>query len=120
MIDNRELYRQTAHALERIADALENFLEIELFKRGFAPTVVVKAPKPQEHPDEGMQLPHPGRATEDPDDLLTAQDVADLLSVSKYSVYQMPIPRMRISPKRLRWERRDVIAFAHERRERND
>lgn len=47
----------------------------------------------------------------DPEPLLTAEDVADLLKVPKKSVYNLEIPRVRISKRRVRWRPADVRDF---------
>jgi len=47
----------------------------------------------------------------DDEPLLTAQDVGTLLKVPRKSVYELPIPQVRLGPRRLRWRPADVHAF---------
>lgn len=54
----------------------------------------------------------------DPEPLLTARDLADTLRLPEKSVYDLPIPRVRISSNRVRWRPADVRAYIYSRRER--
>lgn len=44
----------------------------------------------------------------DPEPLLTAEELAEILQVPKKSVYDLPIPRVRIGERRIRWRPADV------------
>ena len=50
-------------------------------------------------------------AGQDVEPLLTAQDVGELLQLPAKSVYELPIPRVRLGPRRIRWRPADVVAF---------
>lgn len=47
----------------------------------------------------------------DPEPLWTAEDVAAVLRVPAKSVYSMPIPRVMLGMRRIRWRPCDVRAF---------
>ncbi len=47
----------------------------------------------------------------DPEPLLTARDVARILNVGMGRVYELPIPRLRLGPQRIRWRPEDVRAY---------
>jgi predicted DNA-binding transcriptional regulator AlpA len=47
----------------------------------------------------------------DAEPLLTAGDVGTLLKLPPKSVYELPIPRVRLGPRRIRWRPADVRAF---------
>jgi len=47
----------------------------------------------------------------DVEPLLTAGDVGTLLKLPPKSVYELPIPRVRLGPRRIRWRPVDVRAF---------
>jgi len=47
----------------------------------------------------------------DAEPLLTAGDVGTLLKLPAKSVYELPIPRVRLGPRRIRWRPADVRAF---------
>lgn len=47
----------------------------------------------------------------DPDQLLSAREVAELLQVVVNKVYSMNIPQIRLSDRRVRYMRSDVAAF---------
>lgn len=49
--------------------------------------------------------------------LLDAEQVADLLSVNERSVYELRIPRISLSRRRVRWSLEDVLAFLDDRRQ---
>ncbi len=49
--------------------------------------------------------------------LLTAADVASSLGVSRGRVYELEIPRVRISKRSVRFRRRDVADFIENHRE---
>lgn len=53
----------------------------------------------------------------DPEPLLTAEEVGEILQVPKKSVYELPIPRVRISKRRIRWRPKDVRQFVEDRLE---
>jgi len=53
----------------------------------------------------------------DMEPLLTAKEVGKLLSVPAKSVYELPIPRIRLGVRRLRWRPHDVDEFITGRRE---
>lgn len=53
----------------------------------------------------------------DPEPLWTAAQVAKVLQVPQKSVYDMPIRRVRLGPRRIRWRPRDVRDFIHRRLE---
>jgi predicted DNA-binding transcriptional regulator AlpA len=55
----------------------------------------------------------------DVEPLLTAADVAAILKVPVKSVYELPIPRVKISRRRIRWQPQEVLQFI-ERRTRQD
>ena len=52
-------------------------------------------------------------------ELLTAKDVARLLNISIKRVYELGIPRVRLSEKTIRWRQSDLIAFIKRRRTRS-
>ena len=43
--------------------------------------------------------------------LLTAEDVGGILRVPAKSVYELPLPRVRLGTRRIRWKRCEVRAF---------
>ncbi len=43
--------------------------------------------------------------------LLTAKEVAKILRVGLGRVYELPIPRLRFGPQRIRWRLEDVRAY---------
>ena len=47
----------------------------------------------------------------DAEPLLTAGDVGTLLKLPAKSVYELPIPRVQLGPRRIRWRPADVRAF---------
>ena len=47
--------------------------------------------------------------------LLTAAEVGRILRVPAKSVYELPIPRIRLGTRRIRWRPCDVSAFIHRR-----
>lgn len=47
----------------------------------------------------------------DPEPLLTAEEVGEILSVPTKSVYELSIPRVRIGRRRVRWRPADVRDF---------
>ncbi len=47
----------------------------------------------------------------DAEPLLTASDVGTLLKLPAKSVYELPIPRVQLGPRRIRWRPADVRAF---------
>ena len=51
----------------------------------------------------------------DPEPLLTAEQVADLLRLPVKSVYDLGIPRIRLGKRRVRWRPADVSAFVNRR-----
>lgn len=53
----------------------------------------------------------------DPEPLMTAEDVGEVLQVPTKSVYDLPIRRVRVSSNRVRWRPRDVRAFVERRTE---
>lgn len=53
----------------------------------------------------------------DPEPLLTADEVSEILKVPKKSVYDLPIPRVRIGKRRLRWRPEAIREFVMERTE---
>lgn len=53
----------------------------------------------------------------DPEPLLTARDVAERLQVPRDRVYELPIPRVRIGPRTVRWRPEAVEAWIVEREE---
>lgn len=55
-----------------------------------------------------------GPPTDDP--LLTAVEVAAILGVRAKRVYELGIPAVRISPRTLRWQRSDLLAWIAKRR----
>lgn len=52
----------------------------------------------------------------DPEPLLSVHDVARLLGLSKSAVYELPIPRVRVAKRAVRW-RPEVVRRFIERRE---
>ncbi len=48
--------------------------------------------------------------------LLTADEVAHILGVGFKRVYELPIPRIHLSARSLRWRRADVAAWLESRR----
>lgn len=53
----------------------------------------------------------------DPEPLLTADEVADVLRVPKDAVYDLPIARVRVSKGRVRWRPENVREFVERRTE---
>lgn len=51
----------------------------------------------------------------DPEPLLTAEEVGEILKVPTKSVYELPIKRVRISRRRIRWRPADVRDFIERR-----
>lgn len=51
----------------------------------------------------------------DPEPLLTAEEVAEILSMRADAVYELPIQRVKISSRRIRWRPADVRAFIQRR-----
>lgn len=51
-----------------------------------------------------------------PGRLLKAHQVADRLGVDRRRVYELPIPRIHLSSKCIRWDEVDVIDFIRSRR----
>lgn len=51
----------------------------------------------------------------DPEPLLTAEEVGEILQVPKKSVYDLAIPRVRIGQRRVRWRPADVREFIQSR-----
>ncbi len=47
----------------------------------------------------------------DAEPFLTAGEVGTLLRLPPKSVYELPIPRVRLGPRRIRWRPADVRAF---------
>jgi hypothetical protein len=58
--------------------------------------------------EHGLELVGDGY---DVEPLLTAGDVGTLLRIPAKSVYGLPIPRVRLGPRRIRWRPADVRAF---------
>jgi hypothetical protein len=54
--------------------------------------------------------------TRAPDRLMTAGEVADYLRVPRKKVYSLPIPRVELSARRIRWLENDVLAFTRRQR----
>lgn len=55
----------------------------------------------------------------DPEPLLTASELSEKLSIPQKAVYSLPIPRIRISERRVRWRPEDVTAWLEKRREKS-
>ena len=55
----------------------------------------------------------------DPEPLLTAKEVAEILRVPVKSVYELPINRVRLGRRRVRWRPEDVRDFIDRRLERS-
>lgn len=53
----------------------------------------------------------------DAEPLLTAEDVGRVLRVPAKAVYELPIPRVRISSNRVRWRPGDIRAWIDDRTE---
>lgn len=53
----------------------------------------------------------------DPEPLLTAREVGEILRVPRKSVYGLPIPRVRIGKQRVRWRPESVRKFIEDRTE---
>jgi predicted DNA-binding transcriptional regulator AlpA len=53
----------------------------------------------------------------DPEPLMTATEVAKVLKLAPKAVYDLPIKRVRLGPRRLRWRPEDVRAFIAKRTE---
>lgn len=53
----------------------------------------------------------------DPEPLLKAVEVGKLLNLPKKSVYDLPIPQIRLGPRRIRWLLSDVETYVEHRRE---
>ncbi len=53
----------------------------------------------------------------DEEPLLKASQVATVLGVSRTRVYELPIPRVRVSNRTVRWRPEDVRAFIERRTE---
>jgi predicted DNA-binding transcriptional regulator AlpA len=47
--------------------------------------------------------------------LLKARDVARILQVPEKSVYELPIPRVELGPRRIRWRPADVNEYINRR-----
>ena len=61
----------------------------------------------------------PGTATVEPfagERLLTAAEVAAYLRIPAKKVYELPIPRVSLSQRRVRWLETDVLAFVQRHR----
>lgn len=54
----------------------------------------------------------------DDEPLLTVREVGEMLSVPWKSVYDLPLPRVRITRRRIRWRPADVREFIDRRRTR--
>jgi hypothetical protein len=52
-----------------------------------------------------------------PGNLLRAQDVALLLNIDRRRIYELPIPRYRLSERSTRWLFEDVLRYVTTRRE---
>lgn len=55
----------------------------------------------------------------DLEQLLTAEEVGEILKVPKKSVYELPIPRVRIGKRRIRWRPEAVRKFIEDRTEKS-
>lgn len=53
----------------------------------------------------------------DPEPLMKADEVSEILKVPEKSVYDLPIQRVRVSSNRVRWRPRDVRRFVERRTE---
>lgn len=53
----------------------------------------------------------------DPEPLLDAEELSEILKVPQKSVYDPPIPRVRVGQRRVRWRPDDVRAFVENRTE---
>lgn len=51
----------------------------------------------------------------DPEPLLTAEDVGLILQISTKSVYELPIPKVRLSKRRIRYRPEDIEKFIDKR-----
>ena len=51
----------------------------------------------------------------DPEPLLKARDVARVLQLPEKSVYELPIPRVILGPRRIRWRPADVSEYINHR-----
>lgn len=51
----------------------------------------------------------------DVEPLLTASEVAEILHLPMKSVYDLPIKRVQLGPRRIRWRPEDVRAFIERR-----
>lgn len=51
--------------------------------------------------------------------LLKADEVAEILKVPKKSVYNLPIPQVKLSKRRIRWRPEDLETFIERRRRNN-
>lgn len=52
----------------------------------------------------------------DDEPLMTAKDVAAVLKLPAKAVYELPLPRVVLGPRRIRWRPDDVRAFIERRR----
>ena len=59
-----------------------------------------------------MTTPHMLKGQE----LLTAKEVGALLRIDAKKVYELPVARVELSPRRLRWLRADVFAYIRRQR----
>lgn len=53
----------------------------------------------------------------DPEPLLTAKEVSEILKVPRKSVYELPIPRVRVGKRRVRWRPEAIRKFIEKRTE---
>lgn len=53
----------------------------------------------------------------DPEPLLTAREVGEILRVPRKSVYELPIPRVRVGKQRVRWRPETIRKFIEDRTE---
>lgn len=68
----------------------------------------------EEHPPDEYRPDLKGDGW-DPEPLWRADQVAAFLNVREDAVYDLPIKRIKISPRRIRWRPADVRAFAERR-----
>jgi predicted DNA-binding transcriptional regulator AlpA len=66
-------------------------------------------------PRGGPGLVRPDLTPGVPDELIDAKAMAVFLGIRRKEVYDLPIPTVRLSPRRLRWWRSDVLRYVNER-----
>lgn len=103
--------RQTRYTPEQAVHAIGEFQKaIERLRVAAARSPADAKARPQ---------PEPGPTAErDPEQLLTAAEVGEILDIPRDSVYELGgLTRTQLGPRRVRWKLADVRAFIEKRRE---